>query len=123
MPNLRNKASMPKVRASSGTIGTISFPISGSFMRKRSKRTSTMVVASQLVELGVGQIGHQRQQLRLHAEEVLADVGTRFDGILLILPVIDLVHAADEHPVGIARQQRIPVVAPDHLDDIPPCAA
>ena len=41
---MRNSDSMPKVRASSGTIGTTSFPISGSFSILRSMPTKAMVV-------------------------------------------------------------------------------
>ena len=36
---------MPKVRYSSGAIGTIRWPISGSFIRSRSSRTNAIVVA------------------------------------------------------------------------------
>ena len=36
---------MPKVRNSSGAIGTIRWPISGSFIRSRSSRTNAIVVA------------------------------------------------------------------------------
>ena len=36
---------MPKVRYSSGAIGTIRWPISGSFIRSLSSRTNAIVVA------------------------------------------------------------------------------
>ncbi len=36
---------MPKVRNSSGAIGTMRWPISGSFIRSRSSRTNAIVVA------------------------------------------------------------------------------
>ena len=44
MPTWRNSASMPKVRASSGTMGTSSLPISLSRSSFDRMRTNTMVV-------------------------------------------------------------------------------
>src|SRR3954462_7801815 len=44
MPTWRNSASMPNVRASSGTIGTTSLPISLSRISLLSRRTNTIVV-------------------------------------------------------------------------------
>ena len=44
MPTARNSDSMPNVRASSGTIGTISSPISLSRSSFDSIRTNTIVV-------------------------------------------------------------------------------
>ena len=46
MPNLRKSASMPNVRASSGTIGTMSLPMRSSFIRRCSRRTIAIVVAT-----------------------------------------------------------------------------
>ena len=54
------------------------------------------------------------EQPRIGAEEVLADVGAGLDGILLVLAVHDLAHAlAPSRPSVIAREERIPVAAPD----------
>ena len=44
MPTCRIADSRPKVRPSSGTIGTISLPISGSFIRCRRMLTKPIVV-------------------------------------------------------------------------------
>ena len=44
MPTSLNSGSMPNVRASSGMIGTMRLPISGSRMRLRSRRVNTIVV-------------------------------------------------------------------------------
>ena len=63
------------------------------------------------------------EQPRIGAPEVLADVGARFDGVLLILAVDDLAHALDEQAVAVLGEQRIPLAAPDHLDDVPAGAA
>ena len=49
MPTSLNSGSMPKVRASSGMIGTIRLPISGSRIRLRSRRVNTIVVETAVV--------------------------------------------------------------------------
>ena len=43
--------------------------------------------------------------------------------VLLILAVHDLAHALGEQPVVVAREQLIPVAAPQDLDDVPAGAA
>ena len=78
---------------------------------------------AQLLQLLVRQVLDQLEQPRIVAEEVLADVGAGLDGVLLILAVDDLAHPLDEQAVVIRREQRIPVAAPDHLDDVPAGAA
>jgi hypothetical protein len=40
-----------------------------------------------------------------------------------VLAVDDLAHAFDEEAVAILGQQRVPLAAPDDLDDIPARAA
>ena len=67
----------------------------------------------QLLQLIVGEVLDHVEQPRIGAQEVLADVGARFDGVLLILAVDDLAHALDEQAVAILREQRIPLAAPD----------
>ena len=68
-------------------------------------------VRDELLELGVG------------AEEVLAHVGgvARLEG--LVLAVDRLGHAPLEQAVVVGLQQRVPVLAPDHLDHVPAGAA
>ena len=56
-------------------------------------------------------------------EEMLADVGAGFDSVLLIVAVERVRHARDQQPFVVVREQRIPVVAPDDLDDVPAGAA
>ena len=71
----------------------------------------------QLLQLAVGQVVHAV----VHAgPEVVADVGARLDGVPLVLPVHRLAHAADELPVAVAGEQRVPVASPDDLDGVPP---
>ena len=82
-----------------------------------------VAAATQLAELLVAQVGDHRLQPRIDAEEMLADVGAGHDGVFLILAVDDFAHAADQQAVGVAGQQRVPVRAPDDLDDVPAGAA
>ena len=79
--------------------------------------------ALQPPNLLVAQVGHHRLQPRIDAEEVLADVVARADDVFLILPIDHLAHPAHQHAVGVLGQQRVPVGAPDHLDDVPAGAA
>ena len=77
----------------------------------------------QLLQLLVREVLDHLEQPRIGAPEVLADVGARFDGVFLILAVDDLAHALDEQAVVILLEQRVPLAAPDHLDDVPAGAA
>jgi hypothetical protein len=54
---------------------------------------------------------------------MLAHVGAALDRVLLVLPVHDLAQPPHEQAVGVALEQRIPVTAPDALDDVPAGAA
>ena len=54
---------------------------------------------------------------------MLANVLAGHHGVLLILAVDDFAHALDEQAVLVLGQQRVPVVAPDDLDDVPAGAA
>ena len=78
---------------------------------------------AQPLQLIVGEVLDHLEQPRIGAEEVLAEVGAVFDGVLLILAVDDLAHPLDEQAVVIRGEQRIPVAAPEHLDDVPAGAA
>ncbi len=66
---------------------------------------------------------HHLQQLGVLAPEVLAEILAGLDRIFLVLAVDDLAHALDEQSVFVFREQRIPVLAPQHLDDVPARAA
>ena len=76
-----------------------------------------------LLQLVVRQVLDHVEQPRVGAPEVLAHVGAGRDGVLLVLAVDDLAHALDEQAVAILREQRIPLAAPDDLDDVPAGAA
>ena len=71
-------------------------------------------------------VGHARdhlQQLRVLAEEVLAHEGAVVGLVVLVLAVDGLLHDAQQQAFLVAREQRIPVRAPDQLDDVPAGAA
>ena len=75
--------------------------------------------AAQPVDVVVGQVRDDRLQLGILVEEVLAveaPVGRR---VLLELAVDGLVQALQDHAVVVAREQRIPVRAPQQLDHVP----
>ena len=77
----------------------------------------------QVADLVVGQVRHHRAQPGVGAEEVLPGVGAALDRVGLELAVRRGVHLVHQHAVGVLRQQRVPVPAPDHLDDVPARAA
>ena len=78
--------------------------------------------AVQVPDVLVGVVGHHRPQLR-RVEEVLADVGAVPGLVGLVVAVHRLHHPALQGAGLVARQQRVPVASPDHLDDVPPGAA
>ncbi len=57
------------------------------------------------------------------AEEMLAHEGAVVGLEVLVLAVDRVFHHAQQVALGIARQQRVPVRTPDHLDDVPAVAA
>ena len=79
--------------------------------------------ALQAAKLLVAQVGHEGFQPRIRAEKVLADVIAGADDVLLILAVDRLAHPLHQHAVAVAGQQRIPIGAPEHFDDVPAGAA
>ena len=79
--------------------------------------------AGQVADLLVRQVLHHLAQPGVAAEEVLADVPARLHAVGLDLPVRRGVHRVDEHAVGVLRQDRVPVAAPDDLDHVPARAA
>ncbi len=95
-------------------------------LRGLERRVDLAVVVpatGQAAQLVVGQMRDHRAQPRVGAEEVLPDVGTGLDGVGLGLAVRGGVHLVDQHAVGVLGQQRVPVAAPDHLDNVPAGAA
>src|SRR5262249_6477736 len=78
---------------------------------------------TQLTDLIVAEVLDELEQARVATEKVLADVGARLDGVLLVLAVHDFAETLDEDALGVTLEQRIPVAAPDALDDVPAGAA
>ena len=75
--------------------------------------------AAQPVDVLVGHVRSERLQLRILVEEVLAveaPVGRR---VGLELAVDSLVQPLQQHRLLIAREERIPVRTPQHLDHVP----
>ena len=82
-----------------------------------------VAAAAELGQVVVGQVLDELAQARVGPEEVLADVGAAGDRELLELAVERLVHLLDEHAVDVAREQLVPLAAPDDLDHVPAGAA
>ena len=82
-----------------------------------------VAAAQQLADLVVGEVVHQFEQFGIFAEEMFARVAARFDGIFLVIAVHRLFHALEQQAGLVAREQIVPVGAPDDLDDVPACAA
>ncbi len=74
-------------------------------------------------QLFVGKMFDHLQQARVAAEQVLAEVGSAFDKILLVLPVADLTETPHQQSVAVVLDQVVPVGAPDALNDVPSRAA
>ena len=77
---------------------------------------ATQVDAPQLL---VGQVVHQFEQLRVLAEEVVADVVAPPDDVVLPLAVHVLAHAPGQKAVFVPGQERVPLAAPEDLDHVP----
>ena len=82
-----------------------------------------MAAAQQLANLLVGEVVHQFEQFGIFAEEMFARVAARLDGILLVIAVHRLFHALEQQAGLVAREQIVPIGAPDDLDDVPARAA
>ena len=77
----------------------------------------------QPLQLVVGHVLDHLEQAWIGAEEMLAEVRARLDGVFLILAVHHFAHALREEAVVIVGEERIPVAAPQDLDHVPPGAA
>src|SRR5689334_6594229 len=63
------------------------------------------------------------EQAWIGAEEVLPEICSAFYEVLLVLTVADFTHSAYQQAFAIFCQQRIPITAPNDLDDVPTGAA
>jgi len=90
----------------------------------RSKDLARIVAAAvQLPDVVVGEVRDHRQQLGVSAEEVLPRVGAAARLVVLVVAVDRLLHALEQEALAVPREQRVPAVAPDHLDHVPARAA
>jgi hypothetical protein len=78
-----------------------------------------VAAAVQALDLGIAPVGHQGGQLGRALEEVLAVVATVAGRQGLVLAVDHGREGARQGAGGIARKQRVPVAAPQHLDHVP----
>src|SRR5262249_15369360 len=82
-----------------------------------------VAAAAQFEDLFVAEVGDDVEELGVFAEEVLADECAVLGHVALKFAIDDFAHAALQQPARIALQKRIPIGAPDGLDDIPAGAA
>ena len=82
-----------------------------------------VTAAAEAHEVIIREVLHERAELWLWAEEVLANVGAAGDDVLLELAVNGRIHLAHELSARIVRQELVPLATPDHLDHIPAGAA
>ena len=75
--------------------------------------------AVQPVDVGVRQVRDERLQIGILVEEMLAVEASVGRGVGLELAVDRLVQALQEYPVDVAREQGIPVRAPQQLHHVP----
>src|SRR5699024_5482197 len=71
-------------------------------------------------------VGHVLDELRgagIAPEEVLPDPGSVVGTESLVIAVGDGVHEGDQCALGVLLEERVPLAAPDDLDDVPACAA
>ena len=78
---------------------------------------------TQPAQIVIREVLDERAESGVRAEEVLADVVPRLDGVLLILAVQRVHHLLLEQTVVVAGQQVVPLAGPDDLDHVPPGAA
>ena len=71
-----------------------------------------VAAAQELVNLFVGQVVHQFEQLGVFAEEMSARVAARLDRVFLVIAVHGLFHALDEQPGLVGREQARPNRSP-----------
>ena len=78
-----------------------------------------VATALEVPDLGVGHLLDERLGARVAAEEVVADVGAVVGLVGLVVAVGRGVHQVHQRAVTVGVQQRVPLAAPHHLDDVP----
>ena len=82
-----------------------------------------VTAALEIPDLGVGHRLDECLGARVPAEEMVAHVGTVVGLVGLVVAVGCGVHQIHQRAVAVGVQQRIPLAAPHHLDDVPAGAA
>src|SRR5690554_1397721 len=77
---------------------------------------ATTLEAPQLV---VAVVLHEFECALVTAEEVLTHIGAALGLVGLVVAVWGAVHEVAQGSLCVAREQRVPLAAPDHLDDVP----
>ncbi len=90
---------------------------------RREQLAVVVPAAGQRVDFVVGEVLDDLAQPRVGAEEVIADVRAVGHRVLLERAVDGGVHLVEQHAVGVALDQLVPLGTPDHLDDVPARAA
>jgi hypothetical protein len=78
-----------------------------------------VAAAAQRPDVGVGHLAHHFQRARVASEEMLAHEGAVIGLEGLVVAVQRVHHDLAQRTLLVARQQRIPVAAPDQLDHVP----
>ena len=78
-----------------------------------------VATAVELPDLIVGPIGDHRRQLRVFAEEVLADIRAVLRLEVLVLAVDSLLHTLQQNPGRLTRNELVPAGTPQDFDDVP----
>ena len=86
---------------------------------RRIQLAHVVTAAAQGVDLGQRHVRDQCLQLRIELEEVRLVVGAIVGAQRLILAVGGFGKTPQQRMMGIAREQRVPVRSPQHLDDVP----
>src|SRR5256885_549675 len=89
----------------------------------RTRPRGVVPAAREVPDLLVRQVLDHLAGARVAAEEVLADERAVLGLVGLVVAVRRHVHQVDQRAVAVGGQQRVPLAAPDHLDDVPARAA
>ena len=82
-----------------------------------------VAAATELPDFLIGHARDHLEQLRILAEKLLAHVCAVAGLERLVFAVDAFLHALAQQSEFVAREQRIPVAAPDDFDDVPSRAA
>src|SRR5260221_8875733 len=74
------------------------------------------------MNLFVAQMIDEFEEFGIFAEEMMARVAARLDAILLVIAVHAFFHALEQETAFVARNNFVPLAAPNYLDDVPACA-